>query len=1092
MFFLLALCSARKLVCVCTWNHTCNLCGAGEFEFVSPSEFNLTQLQTDSQLNITFVESPDEPIYLAELTTSACTFTCQGPASVSGIAVNFTTEAEAHAVKNVTFTSCTILVLDDNVMHFSNISMTKSTLRTNMTSLSIVAHGITLDFETIAGFKQFDKVSMTCSIFVTDKFDTLEEGSISFELEFPAKEEGLIDFGSLSTDSLIRFYDDHVIFSNRGILAHIVHGDEGLIWRSILLDGTHTMQSFVKASPVDYRPPEMAIKVTNGNLVFVGEWPEGITNYMNIAVNDGCTVKLLGQGVPAVIRPQVKNDTHLNILMGNVSGSIAGSITSMSYITVDGESVTKLSCNVNNTEVPLTKFDVRLPDESSVAVGGFVGNGSHVLSGKIRFELANLTVGPFGELEVENVIVTDATLVHLQFMFVSTGVQFPNCSKIFVRDCAIEDGCSLLLRLYPLFDDAPNAVQMENLIKGFNFGVIPLPLTMIDFTLPNSGLRWFTSSTNIFYLEQADNMSLKARILDLPNDYPEFFCVADTEDPCVGQHFLHVDLLPELHNYFRDDSTELRLSVFCDIPKQYSLNLSSFAPRIVKVSSNRQPTVHIMDSAISNVELKGLEAVFTSHDLFFEDTLVLGCKLNGVKDFSHSLNVTVDTETIILNEGLKFLNCTVQCPDQENVTLTLANDSVEIVSSRMEKPCVITTAIVSGRLTVKSSCQYMWLTSELPVETDLYGFDIRLTSPCTIDFGGLNDVNFTKSPMSVDHGLYRLTITNVSYFPGVLSGFGVVQFQERNIFLTQKQFFNGTHFFDLSSTRSTMFVSECEVGSAYVYVMSKGVRMTVTYGTLNVTNSLVTDSFHVTGDMDIRENATVECSNIEIDGSLSIGGWGSLIAVDLTCAELTIADQGEVQTENATLGTLTSISSYMISSHIIINGSATLVEDSFIAGGSMSVFGPITSVFSFPAVPVIQTTGTFQPPEIVYVKYNKPYTEFVDYPSFLHVRFPILDGQIDCESIHVKFISENWYFQGDDPVMSYECNGSVNIYLARLPQPYPTRHYSLVTKDILLIGLLGGCSIIGIIVVTTIFAIRVIRDPFTREERYDPVNTALI
>ena len=1071
--------------------------------FFSSSSFNLTEIQTEigDSLSITFVDPPNVPIAIKDVLYETV-FYATGNALTHGINVNFSVPSKQVAsLPAIRFENFHVIIIMGaaHKLWLNNITFKHCTFQAPVKPFGIDCEAITLDFASTTSLCSSGLAEIVCSSF---SIDTVSSGSLTtLIVKFKGTSVPAVDAGNITDDCLVIFGHNWVEVNVDNFSIQFVWPNDERLLGKCTFYGKSRIISDMPLDLATLNVPKWAVCVMDGSVAFSGDWPkkplEKFNDFLVLDVQQHCELVIESQSVPVSIINAHRTDLALTVNVTIESAAITREIRDFSNITVlsTGNS---FECILNQTEVPLKEFNALTKDEYHVKVNGRFGNGSHVLNGLCYYELVDVKIGPRGVLNVSNLYIRSRNLVTIEFTYEDPSNVTPACGFLNLDQVTYQHEKVLLSFMFmPLFGDVPNYKQMDALVKGFAFVRTNESVLRMDFDLPDSGMRWFNKETNILYLEGSrPEGNVSAKILMIPNEYPEFYCIAESEEKCVGQNFITKEELPDLQSRLRKHSTELRLSVYCNLTEEHALHLDVFSPRLIKISSDASSRVQVsvVDQSISGVHFSNLNVDFLHTNVSAVNSQFTGCKILGTTNFSASRNVAIDFYTLEQSGELHFHDLILSL-GPEIVTLRLGKDSMFVECTGRE--WIIQKEVLSGRLTVTTSSPNVRIgpfTSGDPER--LFPMDLELTNDCSLTCMDFEEAKIQGGPMSVAHYNYTLRISGAQYFPGVLHGTGNVHF-DGNVVLTETQIPSGTCIFYVPTAASIFYMRSCEVhANCEFYVRSednKSVEVKISH--LFVNASLVTLSLHVFDSMTIADSGKVEGTSLKLSCPVTINSTAIFKLTDLFCKDLTINKR--VQVESGTV---------FVNGNLVINngyvhayGSASVSGDVFLAypgdllTENLSIHGNVVLSYSMDALPVLGVGHVVQMPASIALKYMYPGHD-EDFSAHLSKRYFVVSStNWICSNTPISFISDdNWYFQDPDPVVSSICNGSMFLTLDRLPQPRPTRHISLVSRDIILIVFLGGCAISAIITITAIFVVRFIRDPHMLEERFAPINTALV
>ena len=1101
-------------------NHTITACVAemedscpGNFDyFLSSHSFNLSEIEADyfeDYLGITFVDPPDAPIQIKHVPCHT-DFYATGSASAHGIRVNFSLPSPLVGyIPEIRFENFILVMImgKDNKMSLSRITFRNCTFRSPVSRFVLECTRISFDFASASSCCSSGLAEiMTCSFSIDTMLSSLAT-TLVVRIRDIVYQESIVDLGDVRDDCLMVFGHNWVDVVVGQFVLQFVLSNVLRMLGSCRLYGAN---KFVSSMPLDvpeFEVPAWLVSVLDGNVTFSGDWPkmplEQYDDFLILDVKCNCEITIESPSVPVSIINTLKTELALVLDVPRESASITREIRGFSKLTLKSNG-SEFECTLNQTELPLKEFNV-LTKEMHVRLSGRFGNGTHVLKGPGYYELDDVKIGPWSVLDVSNLYIRPRNLVTIEFTYTDPSVVTPVCGFLNLDQVKYQNQKALLSFMFmPLFEDVPNFNQMRELVNGFEFVRTNVSVLKMDFDMPESGMRWFNKETNILHLERSrGEATVRAKSLVIPNDYPEFFCIADNAEKCIGQTFITKEEVPSLPSRLRQYSTEMRLSVYCDLPQEYALHLALFSPRLIKISSDvssDRPKIYIVDESISGVDFSNVNVEFLQTNVSVVNAQFTGCEIIGLTDFSASKNLAVDLSTLRVSKGLHFSDVILNL-GSENVTLSLEDTSI-VVDLGGDKPVhelwMVTNEVISGRLTVTTSSPRVEIgLYSPPYPKGLFPMDLELTQDCTLvcdeDF---NEAKIQGRPMSVNHYDRTLRISGAMYFPGVLHGTGDVHI-DGDIVLTETQVPTGTCIFYVPTVASIFYMRSCEVHADCEFYLrsedNKPVEVKISH--LLVNASMVTVSLHVFDSMTIAPSGKLESASLKSTCPLIVKSSGSNKLSELFCNDLIIVGHGGVEARTVFVGGSLVMDDGLLNIYdaISVSGDVFLSSSAVLITGSLSVHGSFVIGYSMGTSSLVSAPTVAQMPTNIALKYTYPgYDE--NFSQYLEI--PILvvaSTSWVCSNSAISFRSDdNWYFQGPDAVVSSICNGSMYIRLVRLPQPRPTRHISLVSRDIILIVFLGGCAISAIITITVIFVVRFIRDPHMLEERFVPINTALV
>lgn len=1071
--------------------------------YVSAQEFNVTEILDHAgsrSVYVTFVDRPTSPIMVFDsISRQKITLTCVGNAANDGVDVNFTgTEDIEMDIGNIVFTNFTgtFLFEPGAPVKFSTVTFDHCTFNASASEFNIDAYMVTIDIESLLTLDRAGLINVDCNIFLAN-VERLQQETAKVTVRFKEDAECLFDIGYVNGDSVMTFGNNHADVDIGGLRIHVM-------WRIIqgltaggILSGNCTIKSELNLDVGAFSPPLWWLTMKDGGIIALGDWPKGIKPFINVDLIGDIEVTLGGMNIPM----DISNEGYINlsVTLNQIvaRASITGVLEDIPYVFVEGSGV--LECMLDNDHIPMSEFNVICTDDFVVKISGQFGNGTHLFTGNCTFEAVSMRLSPFAVVNISNLFISSLDLITVEFTFPNESDVHAACGFLHIEFFGYEDDDSLLsFMLHPVLNDLPNYHQMIELKNGFGFVETQVPVRRMDFQTAETKMRWFTKETSLLFLSKAGNDSVvKVRILDLPNEYPEFYCIDDEpkSEKCIGQQQISEDQVRDLPSLLRKSSTELRLSIYRNLSETLELNLSLFSPRVVKLSSDMYSRVQITDEHLSRVEFSGLRLHFSHRNVTAVAVEFVNCQIQGSVDFSANSLVTVDPDTLQGSAALTFRDAHLALGSETNVSIAVSSAAV-VIEASPDVYCVVTKDVVAGRLTIQTPCNDLVLRLLYNERNNLFPVDLDLSSECLILCDDLDEVKFRDRPMKICHGNNTLRILGAHYFPAVLSGDGHVIFQASSVVLTEKQTISETWIVYLPMVSSTFYIRNCaiELGAElFVRSLDSNKPVEANIGNLTIDGHLVTDVLHVIGSITMDEGAELECTNLKLDSPLTLGN-GSIVAYDVICPQVMIGEGCVLQANFATVSGDVTLSGGLIYIYKELKIGGNLhTHFSDILTDKLSVYGDLIIDYCVVAASILSAKAWVQMPRAINFRYTATTPE--NYSAFLDAWNIVLVVPSSCSpGIPVNFISDNWYFRDPDSVMSYKCTNDSTIYIAlsRLPQPRPTRHISLVSQDIIMLVLLGGSAISAIVVVTGIFVVRFIRDPLMLEERFAPVNTALL
>ena len=1099
MVFVLVCCAVAVQTdfCVCL-DDNCSLCSGG-FEHIVPEDFNLSEIQEgiqDEQIQVVFVNSPH--VLDVEEIKKRMRFRTIGPAEKEGVLVKCPDLAAQDDKPGIVFESFTF-VMSKQVHHrlaFNNVTFENCSFVKPKSPYEITANWMSIDSQTLMRTDSEKFKGMKCDVAVFAPFAPPGGYNRKFVLAPNGKVKPSYEF-RVDEDASTVFQRSAVVFNVSGMALEVQYSQGQEPELKYEGSGNHV---FTPATDLDenWGRPSVTLKISQANITLAGGWPASTTNIMSIYAVDQIDVHLLGSSAPIAFlsyETKMKSFIHLYSKSVTIAGRILLNQSTLSI--------------VSNVEASFTAsdgifYDSVLELENPAKMMLFFQN-SQFVHGAPRIT-GNVTVCPgkayFGRLgdnvSIPHVHVRRGDVYTMEFGFQDNNLTIENALLTFESITFESDDVLVNFLLRPGFTNIPNPSQMTWLLNsGFDFlkgGEIP-NFDKIDFNLPADGPKWFNAQTNLFYLEQRKR-TLSARILELPHDYPEFVCIASdpsNDDLCRGYNLYYESRIPTLCDWLRD-ADELRVMVALNQTK-HKLELPCFADKPIQIEGG-VPDAYILyaDQWLNNVVLKNLRIDFTHSNVIATNLTLTNCQIANETYMLNGQNILVDIYTMS-KSNLVFTNVTLQDVLSET-TGSIAFGDDEMHVNLTDRPlAVLPNKNIQGRLKMVLNCTKLTFDhiAIAPSPAPIPGFNLTLVSDCAIDYGNMS-VTY-KNKFVIDHGDKCLNISNSPEWGVDLVGTGNITFTDNAVLITEKAVYNAKQNFFVKHESNTITWNDIELASGAdinIYAGKDSValharKMTVT-GDAKVASIQLHKSLYVAPKVFVAFRDI-----IGPESTMELANYAEANCGDVKLANVTIRSHASLECANLTTYTqLTVESEAVITPRDFASlSNVTLIRNAALLAHNLSFSGDLFTVYDMFAYPVVDAMDVDTYPEVV-TFYYEDNNEPLDFRPFLDVRHTIISSWNLCHPSTYIFDSRSWYFQGKDPVMSVECSETLSIYLARLPQPYPTRHVHVTVKDALFIVFLGGAGLAVITGLTVFFALKWKRELAQLDERYDPFNTSLL
>lgn len=1068
------------------------------FTTIDPDVFNISEIQGTSEdwVQIEFLDSP-ENISVDDIKLKM-NFTTRENAQTHGVEFkcpDLASQDEAPALIFNNF-SFRIPARDQYSLIFNNATFINCSFVEHGGHYKLAANFMVIDLATLLSTNatKFQGVSCDMTMFDFPAFDLEESRQFSWHLTSQFAPQCLLVVGN-ATETL--FQRTTIVVNISGIVLNIAYGQLQVPIITYDGEGNHV---FRPASDLDetWATPEVLVEVRNANITFEPGWPASDAGFVQARAQDILDVHMLGANMPVSVISKVgtaKSTVHLytesvfiagQILLNNSNVKITSSVTSSMTIGMC-ELWGDCEIHVETEENALVMFQ-----KSQFS------HGRHRIDGNVTVCLGQAYFGRLAqEVSIDTIRVLRGDKYTMEFAFPSeSSVDIQN-GLLSVGSIDFEgDDVLMNFLLLPGFKDSPNYNQMNKLLDyGFVFlkGNIP-SFDKIDFTFPPDGPTWFNAQSDLFHLEQ-NGRELIAKISELPPEYPEFYCIDNTiaSPYCAGYSQLYDYQVPYLCNKLRSASNELWLKVHVN-STEYSVTLPCYENKSVRIFSDPGYLGYVKykDAILKNRMFSNLQIEFAQNNLTTKNVTLLNCQILNTTYMLNGENIFVDVNTIA-KSSLVFSDVTLRYVEPSVGTITLSEDSIELVLFGLPN-ARFTNTNVQGRLqmVLNCTCLNFCLTGNTTSHITTPGFDLNLVGPCAIDYGRMN-ISYENS-LVIDHGDNNISISKSPLFGGHLKGAGNVTFTD-DVNITEKEVYNTKRVFCLMNSSSRIVWKDLELAeNADVHVYSPSDEVEIVAHNITVTGKAKTGGLQILNGFQVNKGVSVECGYINsASGSIRLARESSASFTTVNVPNIVVGAGGFLSCINLTASEKISLGNNCLLSstdNLTFAKSITMSDNATISGVNGNFRGKLGITYDMFSYPMIDLQKISVWPHTVNFVYRDPGS--LDYTQFLGKRHGIVSALNMCEPSVYNFKSSNWYFQGENPVVSVECAEKLSIYLARLPQPYATRHVSVTLPDILCMIILGGAALALIIGVTVFFALRWQRELAQLEERYDPFNTSLL